>query len=96
MSEFEILEPNDVITVEASTTLSFGHPTFRVSEITQHLVRGYCKSEVDKTWALEGYPAEVLSLKASCWRKGKVCVTIEFCPDDPPGTDSEDQQGSDV
>jgi hypothetical protein len=96
--EFEILEPNEVVTIleeNYNYLVVLSHKTFRADEFvvrankpfSEGLVRnrsGYPSDLPDK-WFNTGIDSEILKLGAKNWQKGKVRirVSLEFCPDEP-------------
>lgn len=74
--EFETLNHDDVISVDPD---DFGHldvsPTDRVARIMNAILDSVgCDDAID---------CEVLRLGAKGWQKGKVRITLQFCPDQP-------------
>jgi len=88
-----LLHPGDVVSIESSE--SFGcTPTSKVVELLKSLLWGYrvarnntsynlcnLSDNLTKKWLLEGVEAEVLQTEKG-WRTGKLCVSIEFIPDE--------------
>lgn len=79
----EKLAQEDVVSIEGGATLSLSRPTFRVDEMTAHVVSHLARTPQEREWSSTGFPAKVLNSKTGGWRKGKVRLTIEFIPDEP-------------
>ncbi len=86
-NNYEHLDHHDVIscqTEQSCSLLGVKSTTFKVNELTKNLlvkVGAGANTEPIK-WHSEGVNAEVLMANKG-WRKGKVRLSIEFCPDEP-------------
>jgi len=86
--KFEILNDNEILSLEEPVRILLQQPTYKVSEFMQALIplvkgRNYAWTEDRVNWFSQGVPCEVLKLDAKGWRKGKVRLAIEFLPDEP-------------
>lgn len=91
-NKFTPLEFDEVISVDNACRILLYHPTFKVSELvkaaielfkTKDNITSQNWTEEKAKWISEGVNAEVLKYGANNWQKGKVRLTIEFCPDEP-------------
>ncbi|NEO88271.1 MAG: hypothetical protein F6J87_29040 [Spirulina sp. SIO3F2] len=87
-NRFTPLEGDEVLSVDESVQILIGHRTFRASELTQalkqHLVaQGVQGITAQNDWfALDGVSCEALRFGANRWLKGRVRISLEFCPDE--------------
>lgn len=88
-NRFEPLDGDEVLSVDESAQIFIGHRTFRVSEIatalkTQLLEYGLGGITVEKEgwFNPEGISCEALKFGANRWLKGRVKISIDFCPDE--------------
>ena len=86
-NKFEPLSGGEVLSVNDSVQFLIGHTTFRAEELAQalrtqlleHSIGGL--TEAKKHWLTEhGIDCEVLRFGAEGWQKGKVRISLEFCP----------------
>ncbi|NEO99386.1 MAG: hypothetical protein F6K58_12025 [Symploca sp. SIO2E9] len=93
----------EVISIEESKAILFGNHTFRVDEFVKEIKRklepgGIGWNEEKKAWFNdEGAICEALRFNAKGWQKGKVRITLEFCPQEwddeaSPTTEVESSQ----
>lgn len=60
------------------------HYTFKVGEIIAKMRQVLPGSdELKQKWLDEGQSCEILKPGAKYWQKGKVRISLEFCPDEP-------------
>lgn len=85
-NQFEPLATGEVLSIEESSAILIGHQTFRVDELVQaiktqlqHRNGGWNKEKND-WFSEEGINCEVLRFSAKGWQKGKVRISLEFCP----------------
>ena len=78
----------EVLSVDESVQILIGHRTFRVGEFAEAIrmqleygTSGWT-SDKDAWFSEDGIPCEVLRFTASGWQKGKVRISLEFCPHD--------------
>jgi hypothetical protein len=84
-NKFERLSFDEVIFI-ATVSYKIGNQslpqTFKVKQLVEAI-----KNQVDdsskKLFEESGLELEVLKLDAKGWRKGKVRLSVEFCPDEP-------------
>lgn len=85
--KFKSLERDEVISMENSAKILMPHVTFKMSELLnalKELVRRHDGlTDYKAQWFLDGIECQVLTYGAKDWKKGKVRLTIEFCPDEP-------------
>ncbi len=91
-NRFEPLDGDEVLSVDESAQIFIGHRTFRVSEIatalkTQLLEYGLggITAEKEGWFNPEGISCEALKFGANRWLKGRVKISIDFCPDEIQG-----------
>jgi hypothetical protein len=80
---FEGLSPDDVVSMTYGEIL-IPHHTFKVGEFKAKMkavLPG--NNELKDKWLTEGQSCEILKPGAKHWQKGKVRITLEFCPDEP-------------
>lgn len=78
---FKNLTMNDVVTLEPKDNkLGMVHYTFKIEEFITYLLKKVSgNDEITKQW-MSGVNVEVLTSNAG-WRKGKIRLTLEFCPE---------------
>ena len=86
---FESLESGEVISVQNDAQVLSGHRTFRVGELNESL-ESHLKSaianwnEAHNSWFQpEGVECEALRFGSQGWQKGRIRLSLEFCPDQP-------------
>ena len=86
---FESLEQGEVISVQHETQVLSGHRTFRVGELSaaikDHLEKAIENwTEENNGWfSSEGIDCEALRFGSNGWQKGRIRLSLEFCPDLP-------------
>ncbi len=87
-NRFEPLDGDEVLSVDESFQILIGHRTFRVGEIATALKMqlleygiGGITTEKEGWFNPDGIPCEALKFGASRWLKGRVKISIDFCPD---------------
>ena len=81
-NQFESLNKKDAIDLnDTNDDFIIDYHTFKVEDFIYRLVNCYCSNEeVISIW-LKGLDSEVLTSNKG-WRKGKIRLNIEFCPDE--------------
>jgi len=80
-NKFEWLAQTDVVSLlEENCKLQMLHKTFKANEFMKSIISN--SPEIQKKWTIDGVEAEVLR-ENKPWRKGKIKLTLEFCPDEP-------------
>lgn len=91
-NKFEPLMPDEVVSVEQSKKILLAHPIFKFSELKQaltHLIKSYDSNassgwgDEKVKWFNEGVNVQVLRYGAPGWQKGRIRISVEFCPDEP-------------
>ena len=80
--EFEPLGQRDVVSTDSNHTL-MPHCTFQVGEFItkmKQVLSGH--DELQEKWLGDGQDCEILRPGSQGWQKGKVRISLEFCPDD--------------
>ncbi|MEM7552998.1 MAG: KGK domain-containing protein [Cyanobacteria bacterium P01_A01_bin.84] len=80
--EFDPLQKDDVVSTDSSHTL-MPHCTFKVGEFIvkmKQVLSGH--DELQEKWLIDGQACEVLRPGTQGWQKGKVRISLEFCPDE--------------
>lgn len=86
--QFQTLKKGEVLSVDDSAQILIGHRTFRVSEFAESVRTqleyglGGWTEEKDGWFSDKGIDCEVLRFGATSWQKGKVRISLEFCPQD--------------
>ncbi len=80
---FESLNQDDVVTVNVDHQYVIAHTTFKVAEFAKQMATNWTNFDNKKKWYVESVDCEVLKPGAKRWQKGKVRITLEFCPDEP-------------
>ncbi|NER28720.1 MAG: hypothetical protein F6J89_14060 [Symploca sp. SIO1C4] len=102
-NQFEPLATGEVLSIEESTAILIGHQTFRVDELVQAIKKqlqrsnGGWNKEKNAWFSQEGINCEVLRFNSQGWQKGKVRISVEFCPQEwddevSPTTEIESSQ----
>ncbi len=85
---FEPLNRGEVVSVEQETQVLNGQRTFKVDEfnaaIEAHLQKAIAGWNADASaWlSLEGVACEAFRFNSSGWQKGRIRLSLEFCPDE--------------
>ena len=83
---FESLNQDDVVSVKPDTFNNLDvSKTFKVLDLIV-AIREYVGADgtdEENLYYGKGLNSEVLKLGAKGWQKGKVRITLEFCPDEP-------------
>ncbi len=88
-NKFTSLNNDDVVSVslsEINNKSFFSHPTFKISHLMAKINESlnYKISEEEKKQLLgDGVNGEILKTNSQGWRKGKLRLKLEFCPDEP-------------
>lgn len=92
-NKFEPLSQEDVVCVTSGHIL-MSHCTFKVGEfITKMRQVLSLKDEHKEKWLGNGQACEILQPGSSGWQKGKIRISLEFCPEEPePPLDGIEQQ----
>ena len=86
--QFQTLKKGEVLSVDDSAQILIGHRTFRVSEFAESVRTqleyglGGWTEEKDGWFSDIGIDCEVLRFGATGWQKGRVRISLEFCPED--------------
>lgn len=86
---FESLESGEVVSIQHETQVLSGHRTFRAGELSdaiesyvEQAIAGW--SEDKKDWFTDrGIDCEALKFGSPGWQKGRIRLSLEFCPDEP-------------
>ncbi|MEB3828834.1 KGK domain-containing protein [Phormidium sp. CCY1219] len=100
MSErhYEPLHKEEILSIQEDSKILIPHTTFKVEELIKAAINIIKNSdnvarqnwnEEKAKWALEGVKGEVLKFGAKGWQKGKLRLTIEFCPTEAEPTEPE-------
>lgn len=97
---FERLEREDVVSVYSAQIL-VKNRTFMVSELISALMttireKGGELTEEKEGWFKEGVDCKILKPSAKTWERGKVRITLEFCPEELEVAESSGNGGSQV
>jgi KGK domain len=86
---FESLESGEVVSIQHETQVLSGHRTFRAGELS-NAIESYVEqaiagwSEDKKDWFTDrGIDCEALRFGSKGWQKGRIRLSLEFCPDEP-------------
>jgi hypothetical protein len=86
---FESLESGEVVSIQHETQVLSGHRTFRSGELND-AIRSYVEqaiagwSEEKNDWFTDrGIDCEALRFGSKGWQKGRIRLSLEFCPDEP-------------
>lgn len=93
--QFQPLKKGEVISVDDSAQILIGHRTFKVGEFAESIrtqleygLGGSGWTEEKDSWFSDnGINCEVLRFGADGWQKGKVRISLEFCPEEPRPAD---------
>ncbi|MCT7963452.1 hypothetical protein NG791_22505 [Laspinema sp. D1] len=91
-NNFERLESDEVVSVDEPWKIVINNSTFKPRELIEALLtllknsdevfkRG--NGEGKMQWGREGIPVQVLRYGANGWQRGKIRISLEFCPDVP-------------
>jgi hypothetical protein len=87
-NQYEVLTPNEVLTLKKGSQLLLEQSTFKVAELLQCMKDELHGHPATKgPWFVQGMECEVLSPNKD-WRKGKVRVCIAFIDDAPETIES--------
>lgn len=80
-NQFEPLSQDEVVSVSANTFKLLNlSTTFKIVELLE-AIKGCIESDALETQLFEeGIDCEVLRFSSQNWQKGKVRITVEFCP----------------
>jgi KGK domain len=86
---FESLESGEVVSIQHETQVLNGHRTFRSGELNdtikglvEQAIAGW--SEEKNDWFTDrGIDCEALRFGSKGWQKGRIRLSLEFCPDEP-------------
>jgi KGK domain len=86
---FESLESGEVVSIQHETQVLSGHRTFRSGELSD-AIKSYVEqaiagwSEEKNDWFTDrGIDCEALRFGSKGWQKGRIRLSLEFCPDEP-------------
>ncbi len=79
---FESLSLDDVVTVKEDYKYVISHTTFKVAEFTKRMASNWADDK-QKKWFYESVDCQVLKPGSKRWQKGRIRITLEFCPDEP-------------
>jgi KGK domain len=86
---FESLESGEVVSIQHETQVLSGHRTFRSGELND-AIKGLVEkaivgwSEEKNDWFTDrGIDCEALRFGSKGWQKGRIRLSLEFCPDEP-------------
>jgi hypothetical protein len=86
---FEPLESGEVVSIQHETQVLSGHRTFRSGELND-AIKSYVEnaisgwSEEKNDWFTDrGIDCEALRFGSKGWQKGRIRLSLEFCPDEP-------------
>jgi KGK domain len=86
---FESLESGEVVSIQHETQVLNGHRTFRSGELND-TIKGLVEkaiagwSEEKNDWFTDrGIDCEALRFGSKGWQKGRIRLSLEFCPDEP-------------
>ena len=85
---FESLASGEVVSVQHETQVLGGHRTFRSGELN-NAIKSYVESaiagwseEKNDWFTTRGIECEALRFGAPGWQKGRIRLSLEFCPDE--------------
>jgi KGK domain len=86
---FESLESGEVVSIQHEKQVLSGHRTFRSGELSD-AIKSYVEqaiagwSEEKNDWFTDrGIDCEALRFGSKGWQKGRIRLSLEFCPDEP-------------
>ncbi len=86
---FESLESGEVVSIQHETQVLSGHRTFRSGELN-HTIKSLVEqaiagwNEEKNDWFTDrGIDCEALRFGSKGWQKGRIRLSLEFCPDEP-------------
>ncbi len=86
---FESLEGGEVVSIHNETEVLSGHKTFKSGDLND-AIKSYVAnaipgwSEEKNDWFTErGIDCEALRFGSKGWQKGRIRLSLEFCPDEP-------------
>ncbi len=86
---FESLESGEVVSIQHEGQVLSGHRTFRSGELND-AIKSYVEqaiagwSEDKNDWFTDrGIDCEALRFGSKGWQKGRIRLSLEFCPDEP-------------
>ncbi|MCY7366879.1 MAG: hypothetical protein LH474_01860 [Chamaesiphon sp.] len=86
---FESLESGEVVSIQHEAQVLSGHRTFRSGELSD-AIKSYVEqaiagwSEEKNDWFTDrGIECEALRFGSKGWQKGRIRLSLEFCPDEP-------------
>ncbi|HIK27971.1 MAG: hypothetical protein N3E45_17070 [Oscillatoriaceae bacterium SKW80] len=97
-----LLNAFDVVCLKTDESFSCTH-TSKVIDLVNSLIRGYglassyqrgwcnISDDLRKQWLFLGVEAQVLQ-SGKEWRRGKLCVSIQFIPDDDDDYEEEEEE----
>ncbi|MBD2069403.1 KGK domain-containing protein [Leptolyngbya sp. FACHB-671] len=85
-NDFKRLDPSAVISSDWNISGLMSNNTFKVSELLRAIQKCTGKQAF---WFDIGVGCEVLGLTQG-WQKGRVRISIEFCPDEPELADTSE------
>ena len=86
---FESLESGEVVSIQHEAQVLSGHRTFRSGELNDAIKR--CVEQAIAGWSEDkndwftdrGIDCEALRFGSKGWQKGRIRLSLEFCPDEP-------------
>ena len=81
MNRRELLNDQDVISVDDKEKMAVSHKTFTAKEFLNTMFTKWFGDTIGKKWFIENVDCEILS-PGKNWRKGKIKVSLEFIPDE--------------
>jgi len=82
--QFERLERNEVISINSKDFENLElSTTFKVLELLEVIQKYISFQMPEASFFDEGIDCEILKLGARGWKKGKVRICVEFCPEEP-------------
>ena len=79
-SSKRFIENNEVISVNREDNILISHHTYKAEEFIRELGRRIDHHKMER-WCIKGVPCEILTPNQG-WKKGKVKITLQFCPDE--------------
>lgn len=75
-----IVNNNEVISVAKEDKILISHHTYKAEEFLHKLGDQIDHHKMER-WCIKGVPCEVLTPNQG-WKKGKIKIGLEFCPDE--------------